>query len=60
MGDGLILRRVAEAKDAQDKPMYILNQIDEKKVRNVKTPVKDNTSAKFTKHFAVESSPSVP
>ena len=57
--EGLISKKV-EAIYAQTKLTCILNQMDEKKVRNVNMPVRAITTEKFAKYFMIETSPSVP
>lgn len=60
MGTGRILKYVADARYEQTKEIYILNQMEEKKVKNVQMPVKRITKKQLTRHFNVESSPSIP
>lgn len=54
------MKCVAVASNAQAVVTYILNQTEAKRVRNVHTPVKNTTNAKFKRHFHIESSPSIP
>lgn len=59
-GNGWKLKVVAKARYALAKPVYILNQTDENRLRYVNTQVMAKTSVQFTEHLIVESSPSVP
>lgn len=60
MGNGRILKQVAAVRYAQAEDTYILNQMDEKRVKYVHVPVAIITAIKLTRHFRVERSPSVP